>query len=174
MLRVDNVFRKGVDKTIEVFKLIADKMSDYKLVIIGPKGEGSVYVEKLINESGLQDRIILTGEISESKKINYLMKSKYYFQLSAYEGFGLASIEALAAGNLVFHSGKGGLIDALGEHGVKVNDINDYKNIAELLYADYLNQNDTMKKQNILNGINYVKESFSLDQRKDIFKEVIK
>ena len=55
----------------------------------------------------------LKGEVSEEDKINLLKRSKYYFQLSLYEGFGLAALEALCADNILIHSGKGGLANSI-------------------------------------------------------------
>ena len=69
-------------------------------------------LEQLIQKLKITNKVIFTGEIEEDKKITLLKNNRYYFQLSTYEGFGIAALEALAAGNIVIHSGKGGLNDS--------------------------------------------------------------
>src|SRR5699024_196 len=86
---------------------------DYRFVIIGRKGEGEVLVRSIIDKYNLKGSVELKGEVSEEDKINLLKQSKYYFQLSLYEGFGLAALEALCANNIIIHSGKGGLANPI-------------------------------------------------------------
>lgn len=62
------------------------------------------FIQSIINKYGLNDSIELIGEVSEEEKIAFLKRSKYYFQLSLYEGFGLAALEALCASNILIHS----------------------------------------------------------------------
>lgn len=50
-----------------------------------------------------------------------MTKSKYFFQLSKYEGFGLAALEALASGNIIIHSNAGGLKYVVGDNGLIFN-----------------------------------------------------
>lgn len=108
---VDNVRRKGVDKALKIFAELKriPTFSDYRFIIMGRKGEGAAWVQSLINEYNLRESVELVGEVSEEEKIAFLKRSKYYFQLSLYEGFGLAALEALCANNILIHSGKGGL-----------------------------------------------------------------
>ena len=131
----DNVKRKGVDTALKVFSLLQKNKlyADYRFLIIGKKGEGTSYVESLIEEYGLQRVVMLTDEISEETKINILLRSKYYFQLSIYEGFGLAALEALATNNIVIHSGKGGLANPIFSSGIIFNIGNDLETEMESL-----------------------------------------
>lgn len=174
MVKIENVFRKGIDKTLEVFKLYLEHNPKFKLVIIGPKGEGSIYIENMITKLGISDNVLLTGGITEYEKIRILNSSKYYTQLSDYEGFGIASIEALASGNIVIHSGKGGLKDAVGRNGILISDITDYKSI-----SDKINEVDSFfsleeRKELITKGIEYVEQNFKYDNRLNVFKDIIK
>lgn len=169
MVNLDNVFRKGVDKTIKAFSLFVRNHSDYKLVIAGPSGKGSEYILHLIEELNLFDKVEYRGSISENEKIKLLKKSKIYTQLSIYEGFGIASIEALAAGNIVIHSGNGGLKDAIGDNGYIV-DINDINSIAAAMESAV---NTINNSELIVNAVNYVKENFSYNKRLSDFKSII-
>ena len=124
---VDNVKRKGIDKALHMFSLLKgyEDFKDAKFIIIGRKGEGTLLVEKLIDHYDLSDSVLLTGEISEQEKIEILTKSKYYFQLSTYEGFGIAALEGLMAGAIVIHSGRGGLANPVYKSHILVNINND-------------------------------------------------
>ncbi|MFO7568626.1 MAG: glycosyltransferase [Smithellaceae bacterium] len=138
-----NVKRKGVDRLLDVFQAFAATDGEFSLVLAGPEGEGSAYLKRKADRLHIGHRVVFTGAVSEEEKIRLLNESKYYFQLSEYEGFGIAAIEALAAGNLVFHSGRGGLADSMPPEGILVEDIDNSGAIAEALrqvdlrYADY-------------------------------------
>jgi glycosyltransferase involved in cell wall biosynthesis len=116
-----NTIRKGVDVAIKVFAFLTKKeeFKNYKFIIIGKKGSGTTYIENLCKELQVSDKVHFTGSISEDEKIDILKKSQFYFQLSIYEGFGIAALEALAAKNIVIHSGKGGLKDTIKDYGIK-------------------------------------------------------
>ena len=104
-----------MDKALQIFAELKKipEFVDYRFVIIGRKGEGEVLVRSIIDKYNLKGSVELKGEVSEEDKINLLKQSKYYFQLSLYEGFGLAALEALCANNIIIHSGKGGLANPI-------------------------------------------------------------
>ena len=106
-----NVIRKGVDKALLLFSLLKSypDYKDFKFILMGKKGAGTTFIEKIIQELNISDSVIITGEVSEEEKISYLKQSMFYIQLSHYEGFGVAALEALIAGNIIIHSAKGGL-----------------------------------------------------------------
>jgi len=167
-----NVLRKGVDKMLYIYKKFLNYNNNYTIVIIGSTGEGTKYLEEISKKIGIFNKVKFTGRIKEEEKIKYLKTSKFYFQLSEYEGFGISSIEALAAGNIVIHSGKGGLKDALGSYGIKVKDRINYNEIACLLrdidnkykeYFDFIND-----------GIKYIGDNFSYRVRKKGIAKVLK
>ena len=103
--------RKGIDTSVKIFSELKKlpKFRDYKFLIIGRNGDGLNYLKEIIRKSEFASDIILTGEINEEEKIKYLKESKYYLQPSLFEGFGIAALEAWAAGNILIHSNKGGL-----------------------------------------------------------------
>lgn len=173
MVHVENIYRKGVDKMIRVFAECAHLIPDYQLLVIGPKGDGSIYLQQLIDQLGLTYRVTLVGTVTEEEKIDYLKRSSYYFQLSEYEGFGISSIEALLAGNVLIHSGRGGLIDALGDNGIKVDDINNYKQIASLLCNHIQNTDVSQRALQKQKGIDYVESRFAYPKRMAEIREVM-
>lgn len=105
------VKRKGIDTSVKIFKYLKKepRFNDYKLIIIGRFGDGVEYLKRIIDDLGMKKDVILAGEISEEAKIELLKRSEYYLQPSEFEGFGLAALEAWAAGCILIHSGKGGL-----------------------------------------------------------------
>ena len=118
-----NCKRKGVDQALYYFKLLKERkeFKDYKFLIMGRAGDGTSFLQSIISELGLEDCVVLTGEVTEEEKLDYLKKSKYFFQLSLYEGFGLAALEAIASKCIPIHTGRGGLNDTLASDGVKVD-----------------------------------------------------
>lgn len=118
-----NVIRKGVDNALRIFAnmLQMPQYKDYKFYVIGKTGDGTVYLKQIIKELDIDESVVFTDSISELEKIDYLKRSKIYLQLSKFEGFGVAALEALCAKNIVVHSGKGGLSNPIYKHGIQIN-----------------------------------------------------
>lgn len=168
----ENVIRKGVDKLLYVFGEYAKINNKFIVKIIGSIGEGTSYLIGIAKELGIEDRVIFTGRICEAEKIKILKESKFYFQLSLYEGFGIAAIEALAAGNIVIHSGRGGLGEAIGSRGVLIEDIDAYRDIA--LMVNKINDNYGAHSVFIEDGVKHVGDQFSYRVRRDGIEEILK
>lgn len=172
MITVENVKRKGVDNSIYVFSELLKKDPEYRMVIIGPKGEGTIYLESIVVELGIAGKVQFTGSINEAEKINYLSRAVIYLQLSNYEGFGLAAIEALASGCIVMHSNIGGLKLGIGDYGI----IADIKSsspslMAEQLFSVVKNTNEIVLRQQA--GFNYIKSKFDDSIRLTSFQKII-
>lgn len=116
---VQNVKRKGVDKSLHLFKRLGVQFN--KFYIIGKIGPGTSYLKKVVSKLGLDDLVVFTGDISNAERDKILVESRLYFQCSSYEGFGVAALEALYHGCCVIHSGKGGLSSTISSYGVKIN-----------------------------------------------------
>lgn len=166
-----NVRRKGVDTALKVFSLLRKEQPfcGYKFFIIGKIGEGTSYVKSLISQYGLQDEVVLTDEITEAEKIELLLKSKYYFQLSLYEGFGLAALEALAAKNVVIHSGKGGLSNSMFLSGVYFNIDNDF----EVEYTQLRTSLSVYNRSKLEEVSSYIMVHYDNSRRKNDFLKII-
>jgi len=168
---IENVQRKGVDKSLILFEKLVQRQefSDSKFYIIGKQGEGSRYLSKLCTSLNITDRVVFTGDIDEEVKIAILRDSKYYFQLSTFEGFGIAAIEALAAKNIVIHSGKGGLKETIKNFGVKINiyadSVEDFVNISNLIVSY---RPDLLSKAH-----NHILANYSNDARQNDFMKIM-
>jgi len=171
MLNEENVYRKGVDKSIYLFKEIYKIDNDFRMIIIGPEGAGTELIKAIIKKENLTNYVTFTGAISEIEKIDILKKSSLYTQLSKYEGFGIAAIEALASGNIVVHSGKGGLKEGISSYGILFENEN-YKNMARNIST--LLSNPSQKNLIIRKGIQHVAENFEYEKRLNDFRKVFK
>ena len=169
MQNIDNVCRKGIDKAVKVFKAIPGQHPESRLILAGPSGEGSEYVTSLVNKLGLGDSVTYLGPITEEHKIRLMKESRFYFMLSTYEGFGIAAVEALAAGCCLIHSGRGGLVDAAADHGIKV-DINDMDSIISKCLDVYGNPVDYAQMRS---GMDFVSRRFGYQSRLISFHEII-
>lgn len=165
---VANVQRKGVDSLLYFFSKI--KHLEYTLHIIGGGTEGLNYLKGITKELAIENKVFFHGGISHDKKNEILSESKYYFQLSDYEGFGLAVLEAMVFNNYIFHSGAGGLNDTIGKNGTILskddmgNFIEIFNKVDHFLYNDY--DFEKLKKDTL--------DKFSFQKRKDFFKNYIK
>ncbi len=117
---VGNVKRKGLDRAIYLFAdlLKSNVFVNSSFHIIGFMGDGYSYLQDIVVRLDLSNNVFFHGSVSESQKISFLTENKYYFQLSVYEGFGVAALEALSLGCCVVHTNNGGLSDTVGDKGV--------------------------------------------------------
>ncbi len=170
MLREENVIRKGVDKSLYLFKKLYELDNEFRMVIIGPVGLGTQILHEIIKKENLEGLVTLTGAISEQDKIRILKKSSVYSQLSYYEGFGIAAIEALASGNIVVHSGKGGLSDGIGNYGILVEK-NNYDETVQKISSVLTDPNKYSKM--IKQGIQHVCDNFKYEKRLNDFQKIL-
>ena len=82
---------------IDRIKHLKNDHPDIKTMIVG-KGPEEKKLQLLIKENGLQNNIILTGELPHTDVLQLMQRSKILLHTSAYEGFGAVCIEALYAG----------------------------------------------------------------------------
>lgn len=119
-----------------LFKAIA-LLKNEKLVMIGKTLAQSLEIKKEIKFLGIQDKVTLTGYVSEEDKINLINKAKVYVQPSIYEGFCLPVLEAMACGTPVICGRNSSLPEVAGNAAT---------------YADVTNVNDLADKiKNIKN-----------------------
>lgn len=112
----------------EIVKQVKEKIPGVTARMIGD-GELAGEVRSYLSENGLQDTIELVG--FQSNPYTYLKGGKIMVMPSAWEGFGLAAVEALSLGIPVICSGAGGLANIITDECGKICDsINDY--VAEI------------------------------------------
>lgn len=91
--RFDNA--KNHDLLIDIFKEVHDKNNNSLLLLVGD-GELRSQIEKKVNSLGLNNSVIFTGVRSDISDLLQVMD--LFLFPSLYEGLGIASIEAQAAG----------------------------------------------------------------------------
>lgn len=164
----ENIIRKGVNTSLKLFAYLISKpeYKTYRFVIIGKKGEGTKYLQKLCKELKIENKVDFTDTVSETTKINILKKSSYYLQLSKYEGFGIAALEALAAQNIVIHSGQGGLKDTMRSYGIQVNlDCLNFETVYNVMLKFNLSVFDDLT--------NYLSTNFSNNNRQQVLQKIL-
>jgi glycosyltransferase involved in cell wall biosynthesis len=126
--------QKNFSLLINSFKLISDSMHG-KLYILG-EGTERPFLEKIIDDLSLHDRVMLTGYVDNP--FLWLNKADLFVLSSSWEGFALVIIEALAAGVTVVatdcHAGPAELLDH-GKYGYLVPINNPEKMAEAILYA---------------------------------------
>lgn len=168
---IANVKRKGVDKALRLFARLHQlpAYSRYTFIIIGKNGVGTGYLKEIIKELGLEEAVMFTDSIPEQQKIEYLKRSRIYFQLSVFEGFGVASLEALCAKNIVIHSGKGGLSNPIYKDGVYVN-IDQH---IEEMFKQLLDGLDSFDESRLEHAHNNVCKSYDNKRREADFARIL-
>jgi glycosyltransferase involved in cell wall biosynthesis len=92
-------FKKGLDILAEAFGAVARRREDAHLVIAGPDDEGwGARVRTWLDERGVLARTTFTGMLLGSEKLAVLRDATMFVLPSYSENFGLAVIEAMAAG----------------------------------------------------------------------------
>ncbi len=159
-------YRKGLDKAIEVFKIVKQKY-DVKLIIAGGKLQ-TVY-QRQFNPfeltKGLKDVEIL-GEVPEEKVVDLYNSFDFYLFPSLVEGFGIPILEAQACGipTLVFEWAK--IPKEVTEKAIKCKDV---KDMAEKIMYLIENRYEYLKIRR--EGIKYAKK-FDWDKSAKMYLEL--
>ena len=88
---------KRFELVIEIVRKLKTSLPDLKAVIAGG-GPMRSQLEEKISEYELTSNIRLVGEVPHNEVIKLMRQSKLLLHPSAYEGFGMVCLEALAAG----------------------------------------------------------------------------
>lgn len=104
--------RKNVRHLVEAFALVAAKVPDLVLVLVG---RGYEPLQGCIEELGIGDRVVQTGYVDEPTKTAILCSARALVYPSLYEGFGLPLLEAFAAGLPVVAARTGAVAEVAGD-----------------------------------------------------------
>jgi glycosyltransferase involved in cell wall biosynthesis len=109
--RID-VYMKGLDVLIEAFSRLTGRR--VALTIAG-SGKASDHrrLRRQVERSGLSARVNLLGRVSEARKNELLRDCLFFVMPSRFEGWGIAALEANAAGKAVVATNIDGLSEAV-------------------------------------------------------------
>jgi glycosyltransferase involved in cell wall biosynthesis len=105
---------KGLDVLIRAFGLAAREHPELKLLVVG-EGELKRNYQSLAQSLGLSEAVIFAGLVAEDDLPEYYAASDFTVLPSkdSSEGYGLALLEAMAAGRAVIGSRVGGVVDVI-------------------------------------------------------------
>lgn len=112
---------KNIPFLIESFSNFHSTNQNFKLIIAGKKGWLFNEIFKTIKKLNLEQQIIFTDYITESKKWALLKKAKALIIPSLYEGFGIPAIEAMSVGTPVIASNTSCLPEIVGKAGILID-----------------------------------------------------
>lgn len=92
-------WKKGLDTLIPAFKLISEKVSKVRLVIVGnDEGGYKNKILRLIDDYNLNKKVLFTGQLKGEEKIAAFEGSDVFILSSYSENFGMAVVEAMYFG----------------------------------------------------------------------------
>ena len=109
---------KGLDILLRALPAVAAKFPGATLIVVGPVvTKGNARVKALCGKLGLSDRVFFLGRVQRSALPRLLWHSDVFVLPSRQEAFGVAVIEALAAGVPVVAARVGGIPEIIRNDG---------------------------------------------------------
>lgn len=101
---------KGLDILIPALKMLSGKRNDFIFVLAGTGNKNyEKAIRTLLRESGLSTTAILTGFLDGNEKLSAFADADIFVLPSYHENFGMAALEAMAAGLPIVISNKVGI-----------------------------------------------------------------
>ena len=93
---------KGIDRMIDLLPRLRQQIPAAHLTVVGPDWEGlRASLEARARARGVADAVSFAGAVDRAALAGYLARAHVVLAPSAFEGFGIAVIEAMASGSLV-------------------------------------------------------------------------
>jgi glycosyltransferase involved in cell wall biosynthesis len=108
--------RKNVDGLLRAFALVRNVHPNAQLVVIGSPSSGWDGVRTRNAKLLATDAVRVVGYLPDAEVAAIVRGARVFVFPSRYEGFGIAPLEAMAAGTPVVAAKTSGLGEALGEH----------------------------------------------------------
>lgn len=158
--------RKNIQQLIRAFSHLVKtkKVDDLNLVLVGTKGWNYDDIFQQLADSGLQNRVFITGFVDDIDLSSIYSSAHCFVYLSHYEGFGLPVLEAMQCGVPVICSDNSSLPEVVGEAGILVN-ASDLEQIVQAiynLYSDFIIYK-AMKEKSLLRASHFSWFTFTND-----------
>jgi glycosyltransferase involved in cell wall biosynthesis len=92
---------KGIDRLLDAYGVAVSGGMDADLVIAGPDFGAERGLRGQVARLGLGDRVHFCGSLSGNLKLQAIAECAFFAHRPRYEGFGIAVVEAMAAGRAV-------------------------------------------------------------------------
>lgn len=166
----ENLQRKGVWTILEAAALLKQRGLNFDLVLAGKRGGGFPALQQRVIELGLSDCVRAIGEVSLEEKLDLFSRTKLYLQPSYFEGFGLATAEAMGAGCCVITTKAGEVPTVVGDCGVYVQP-GDSLGLADSIEELLENPNKLAEMSG--QGRQRIQRMFSLEVKKSNFERIL-
>jgi glycosyltransferase involved in cell wall biosynthesis len=107
--------RKDLPLLVDAFDRVAGTRDDVWLVVAGQDGWGAEAFTAAVARAHHGDRVVRTGWVDDRARADLLAGARVFAYPSKYEGFGLAPLEAMAAGTPVVTTRVGALPEVVGD-----------------------------------------------------------
>lgn len=92
---------KRIDHLIKAVAVARSECPHIKLIIVGPDWLGiRPQLESLVRDLGIEENVHFAGACSHHELVEYLSRAHVFASASAYEGFGIAAVEAMSTGTV--------------------------------------------------------------------------
>lgn len=136
---------KNVDGMLRTFSLCVHKhLLDLDIILTGKDFCGSSFWQKLLHDLKIEDRVHLTGWISDNDREHLLTHASMLWQFSWYEGFGLPVLEAASRGIPVLYTNRGAVPEILKNPEQEIDPNNEGKAAAKAAQA--LRSQETLER----------------------------
>jgi glycosyltransferase involved in cell wall biosynthesis len=120
----------GILQTIKAMKIVSEKFSDWKFVVVG-EGEKRKWLEEQVKELKLEENVLFTGMIPAEEIPNVYAAAEIVVHSFAFKATtSIALIESMAAGKAIVATDFGEVASTLGDVGILVRP-NNPESIAE-------------------------------------------
>jgi glycosyltransferase involved in cell wall biosynthesis len=157
ILFVSSLYKyKNAETLIRAFANLSLRY-EYQLVIVGYPRETDyhVFLGKLINELGLQQRVVLVGGVPLAETARFYQSAAVFVYPSYYETFGLTIIEAMACGSPVITSNTSSMPEIGGDAALYFNPRDD-RELTALLELILQSPGERQKRRSL--GIDRAKQ----------------
>lgn len=161
---------KGLDTLINAFSQLHIPKIDLKLVIAGNDDGYLKEAEKIINSLSKKNKIIMTGSLFETDKVDAYLESDLFVLPSISEGVSLVALEAMAAKIPVIISKGSNFEDAEETKSAMIFQEEDIESLKRVLII--MIKNKKIREGYIKKGLNLVKEKYDFHETARKMEEV--